>query len=61
MLTEDEIRDYFMNQIACGSVVAMQFEAETGKSKSELMRACGGFGGGLFLFIPAETADKTVG
>ena len=48
MLTEDEIRDYFMNQIDCGSVVAMQFEEETGKSKSDLMKACGGFGGGLF-------------
>ena len=48
MLKEDEIRDLFMQQIDCGSVVAMQFGEETGKSKSELMKACGGFGGGLF-------------
>ena len=48
MFTEDEIKDLFMNQIDCGSVVAMQFESETGKTKSELMKACGGFGGGLF-------------
>ena len=48
MLNEDEIRELFMNQIDCGSVVAMQFENETGKTKSELMKACGGFGGGLF-------------
>ena len=48
MLTEDEIKNLFMNQIDCGSVVAMQFEEETGKSKSDLMKACGGFGGGLF-------------
>ena len=48
MFTEDEIKDYFMNQIDCGSVVAMQFENETGKTKSDLMKACGGFGGGLF-------------
>lgn len=48
MLTENEIKDLFMNQIDCGSVVAMQFEDETKKTKSDLMKACGGFGGGLF-------------
>ena len=48
MLDENEIRNLFMQQIDCGSVVAMQFCEETGKSKSDLMKACGGFGGGLF-------------
>ncbi len=48
MLTENEIKDLFMNQIDCGSVVAMQFEDETKKTKSDLMKACGGFGGGFF-------------
>ena len=48
MLTEAEIKGLFMNQIDCGSAVAVQFEDETQKTKSELMKACGGFGGGLF-------------
>ena len=48
MFNEDEVKDLFMNQIDCGSVVAMQFESETGKTKSDLMKACGGFGGGFF-------------
>ena len=47
-ITTEEIADLFMNQIDCGSVVASQFEEETQKSKSDLMKTCGGFGGGMF-------------
>lgn len=47
-ITKEEIADLFMKQIDCGSVVAMQFTEETGKSESDLMKACGGFGGGFF-------------
>ena len=47
-ITTDEIQDLFMNQIDCGSVVASQFSDETNRSASDLMKACSGFGGGLF-------------
>lgn len=47
-LTQDEIKDLFMNQIDCGSVVAGEFAKETGLDKATLRKACGCFGGGLF-------------
>lgn len=47
-ITTDEIQDLFMNQVDCGSVVASQFSDETNRSASDLMKACSGFGGGLF-------------
>lgn len=47
-LTQEEIKNLFMNQIDCGSVVAGEFSNEVGLSKEVLRKACGCMGGGMF-------------